>query len=69
MAGGKIASSIDIAPRNRQRLMSKYKNSENRPCICTLCGDNLNILTHVHAEKHGFKNKYEMMEAGMVKWI
>lgn len=50
------------------KLKSKYKNKENQPCICLLCGYELNILTHVHAEKHGYKNKYEMMEAGVLKW-
>lgn len=36
------------------------KFSVDNPCNCTVCGVRLEILTHVHAEKHGYRDKYEM---------
>ena len=50
------------------RKSTKYKDI-NRPCICLLCGDSLQMLTHAHAEKHGYKDKYTMAKAGKVKFI
>lgn len=40
-------------------------------CRCKYpgCGAYLDVLTHVHAEKHGYKDKYEMIAAGMVEYL
>ena len=41
----------------------------NSICQCLVCGELLEILTHAHAEKHGYKNKQELLKAGKIKYI
>ncbi len=36
---------------------------------CKLCGECYEVLTNVHAERHGFRDKYEMIECGAVEPI
>lgn len=42
---------------------------DNNICQCLECGAILNILTHAHAARHGYKDKYEMLTAGKVKFL
>ena len=47
---------------------TKKHNSCSR-CQCLLCGAELIAMNHPHAIAHGFKDKYEMIDAEMIKWI
>jgi hypothetical protein len=38
-------------------------------CRCLICGNLLGMLTHCHAEKHGYKNKQEMIADGKVEFL
>jgi hypothetical protein len=38
-------------------------------CRCLICGNLLGMLTHVHAENHGYKNKQEMIDDGKVEFL
>ena len=41
----------------------------NSICQCLVCGELLEILTHAHAEKHGYKNKQEFVKAGKIRRV
>lgn len=38
-------------------------------CRCKICGQLLDMLTHAHSDKHAYKDKYEMIAAGMVEFL
>ncbi|MBU2703903.1 hypothetical protein Ga0466249_005053 [Sporomusaceae bacterium BoRhaA] len=38
-------------------------------CRCLICGKFLGLLTHCHAEKHGYKNKQEMIDDGKIEFL
>jgi hypothetical protein len=38
-------------------------------CQCLECGALLNVLTHAHAAKHGYKDKFDLIAAGKVKFL
>ena len=35
--------------------------------ICTVCGEHLDLLLHVHAQEHGFKDAYDQIKQGKYK--
>jgi hypothetical protein len=35
--------------------------------ICTICGEHMDLLLHVHSQEHGFKDAYEQIKAGKYK--
>lgn len=37
------------------------------PGLCLCCGEYVDVLLHIHAEQHGFKDAYEQIEKGMYK--
>ena len=37
-----------------------------QPCICTICGEYLNVVLHIHAEKHGYNSAEEFINSGKV---
>ena len=50
---------------------AKYHRCKNRrfiPVTCLICGLHFDVLLHIHAESHGFKDAYEMIDAGLVKF-
>lgn len=38
------------------------------PGYCRICGESFNALTKIHAAKHGFKSREEMIAAGAVRY-
>lgn len=65
---GCIQSEISRKHSKMGRFTSKYKKNDYRECDCLICGKHLDLLTHVHAEGHGYANKYELIEDGKIKW-
>ena len=62
-------NSASITPESKPpNLPSGVTFSIDNPCTCNVCGLHLNILTHYHAEQHGYKDKYALIEAGHVSW-
>lgn len=61
--------------RRYDKIMSPAKpalniNKANKElCRCLICGQVLDMLTHVHASKHNYKDKYEMVADGKVKFL
>ena len=50
---------------------AKYHRCKNRrfnPGTCLICGLHFDVLLHIHAESHGFKDAYEMIDAVLVKF-
>lgn len=50
---------------------AKYHRCKNRrfnPGTCLICGLHFDVLLHLHAESHGFKDAYEMIDAGLVEF-
>lgn len=45
------------------------KTDELRNCICLICNEKLDLLTHVHAAKHGYECKEDMVADSKVKWL
>lgn len=35
--------------------------------VCLICGEYMEVITNMHAEKHGFKSADDMIEAGKVR--
>ena len=35
--------------------------------ICTVCGEHLDLLLHIHAQGHGFKDAYDQIKQGKYK--
>lgn len=44
--------------------MNKRINERFVPCICTICGESLSVVTHTHAESHGYTDAYELIDSG-----
>lgn len=38
------------------------------PGYCTICGEFMDIITHSHAQSHGYKDADAMIAAGKVRW-
>ena len=35
--------------------------------ICTVCGEHVDVLLHMHAQLHGFKDAYDQIKQGKYK--
>lgn len=46
----------------------RCKNRRFNPGTCLICGLHYDVLLHIHAESHGFKDAYEMINAGMIEF-
>lgn len=46
----------------------KCKNRRFNTGTCLLCGLHFDVLLHAHAESHGYKDAYEMIRAGVVRF-
>ena len=61
-----------IEQENRRRPLilpaSPHTRVENLPCYCKICDEMLDRLTNVHAEQHGFDDKYALIRAGEVSF-
>lgn len=69
-----IAGAIETKARNEKRGARTYSWSvKNKAALawtagrCKICGECYEVLTNYHAERHGFKNKEEMIKAGAVE--
>ena len=50
------------------QFVHRCKNRRFNPGTCLICGLHFDVLLHIHAESHGFKDAYEMIDAGLVKF-
>ena len=53
---------LDIA-----RVRSPNKKSWLNPHKCLICGNMLDMVTHAHAEKHGYLTREALLRSGMVE--
>lgn len=62
------ASSIirEAKPPRKMFVMKKKRITMFTPGKCLVCGLGYDVLTYVHAEKHGYKSPEEMIKAGVV---
>lgn len=68
----KIQRDIDKKYSKMGNLSMRNRNAkvdDMRSCICLICKTKLDLLTHVHAEKHGYKCKEDMVADKKVKWL
>lgn len=51
-------------------IPNKHVSKDLRYCsgTCKLCGERLDVVTYVHAEKHGFTHPYEFIYDDNVKF-
>ena len=45
-------------------MANKRINERFVPCICKICGESLKVVTHTHAESHGYADAYELIDSG-----
>ncbi len=67
---GLIASQVDRELKQSiipSQIIHLTRNTAE--CKCLICGNLLGVLTHCHAEKHGYKNKQEMINDGKVEFL
>jgi len=65
LSPGMIAESVD----NDLRGTNHMNFGSQDECQCLICGKMLGMLTHCHAEKHGYKDKYAIIKAGKVRFL
>lgn len=53
-------------PPRKMFVMKKKRITEFTPGKCLICGLGYDVLTYVHAEKHGYKSPEEMIKDGVV---
>lgn len=49
------------------RVRSPNKKSWLNPHKCLICGNVLDMVTHAHAEKHGYLTREALLRSGMVE--
>jgi ribosomal protein L44E len=56
--------------RKPTHMQYKNKNTAQRwlPCQCMKCGEHLDLLTEVHANKCGFSSKEAIIKAGYIRF-
>ena len=54
-----------VSPLSKQTFNHK-KKSRWCPGYCKLCGEYMEVITHLHAAEHGYKSAEEFIEAGNV---
>lgn len=66
----------DLANKSANKagiFFTRNRNTRDdlRPCVCLMpgCGRVCELLTNVHAQQHGYRDKFEMIKAGMIKFI
>lgn len=71
-----IAGAIETKARDEKRGVRTYSWSvKDKKAFawtagrCRICGECYEVLTNYHAERHGFKDKEEMIKAGAVEPI
>lgn len=53
-------------PPQKMFVMKKKRLTRYTPAKCLLCGLGYDVLTYVHAGKHGYKSPDEMIKAGVI---
>ena len=51
-------------PKRTYRFFGKAKNLAWIPGRCLICGECYDMLTHVHAQKHGYETREDMIKDG-----
>lgn len=51
-------------PLNKLKLS---KDPRYNSGICTICGEHLDMLLHLHSQLHGFKDAYDQIRHGKYK--
>ncbi len=54
---------------NLIRYRKPNKDISQNPCHCLICGERLDPVTHAHAEKHGYSDKWEFIKSGKTRQI
>lgn len=68
------ASIVETNARQAKKPIKTYQwSAKSKSALawtagrCKICGECYEVLTNYHAERHGFKNKQEMIKAGAVE--
>lgn len=51
------------------RKQKPAKNAWLNPHKCLICGEALDLVTHAHAENHGYKTRDALIQSGNVQQI
>lgn len=49
---------------NNFNKLTLSKNPRFNSGICLVCGEHMDLLLHIHAESHGFKDAYDQIKYG-----
>ena len=56
-------------PVNLIRLRKPSKKAWDNPHNCLICGKGLDVVTHAHAENHGYESREALLRSGMVELV
>lgn len=48
----------------RLSKLTKSKDPRFNSGICTICGEHMDVLLHLHSQLHGYKDAYEQIACG-----
>ena len=54
--------------KNVNLKRSKQTNNKWLPCVCKICNEHMDLITHPHAHRHGYKTKEEMIADGKLEF-
>lgn len=63
------ATYIDLDNSYEEGLKRQRKQLPPVGAVCLVCNQYHDVLTHAHAQQHGYENKGEMFKAGKVKFM
>lgn len=59
----------DKIRKKNYTVRNKQTAARYLPCQCMVCGEMLDVLTHVHAQSHGYKDREEIIAAGYIRTL
>jgi len=63
-----LCESIERNSRENSSPMAPIKHKTRwTGGVCLICGEYMEVITNMHAEKHGFKSADDMINAGKVR--
>jgi hypothetical protein len=61
-----ICDEIEKKPDYRLHLPKSKKPTRWSSGVCKLCGEHMDCITHLHAERHGYKSAEDLIAAGAI---
>ena len=47
--------------------LNRSKDPRFNSGICTICGEHMDVLLHIHSQQHGYADAYEQIACGAYK--